>query len=130
VDATIGDTQGKGTINNRKPALSINDVAQNEGNNGTSNMNFTVTPNFIYDAAITVTLTTSDGSAKQPGDYKKLEAEVTIPAGSTSAQKSVNIKGDTLYEVNESFNVNLTNAVGATILDSQGIGTILNDDSP
>jgi hypothetical protein len=33
-----------------------------------------------------------------------------------------------VVEPNETFFVNLTNAVGATIFDSQGIGTIVNDD--
>ena len=43
--------------------------------------------------------------------------------------KSVNVIGDTLAESNDTFFVNLTNAVNATISDAQGLGTILNDDA-
>ena len=42
---------------------------------------------------------------------------------------SVTINGDTKVEANETFNVVLSNATnGATISDSQGVGTITNDD--
>src|SRR6185369_1776849 len=37
-------------------------------------------------------------------------------------------KGDTLNEVNETFFVNLSGAVNATIADSQGMGTIIDND--
>ena len=43
---------------------------------------------------------------------------------------TVNVIGNTMVEPNETFVVNLSNAVGATIFDSQGVGTILNDDGP
>jgi hypothetical protein len=38
------------------------------------------------------------------------------------------VKGDTTVEANETFKVNLSAAIGAIISDSQGIGTIKNDD--
>ena len=36
--------------------------------------------------------------------------------------------GDNRKEPNETFFINLSNAVNASILDGQGVGTILNDD--
>jgi len=41
----------------------------------------------------------------------------------------VPIIGDTLDENSETFVVNLSNAVGATLLDGQAIGTIEQDDT-
>ncbi len=41
---------------------------------------------------------------------------------------TVNVLGNTVVEPNETFVVNLSGATGATILDSQGVGTISNDD--
>ena len=41
---------------------------------------------------------------------------------------SVAVLGDTLAEANETFAVNLSGAVNATLADSQGLGTILDDD--
>ena len=41
---------------------------------------------------------------------------------------TVKVVGDTVVEPNETFFVTLSNAVGATIFDGQGLGTITNDD--
>ena len=40
------------------------------------------------------------------------------------------VVGDTLDELDETFQVNLTNPSNATIADGQGIGTIVDDDQP
>src|SRR6185312_8027902 len=42
---------------------------------------------------------------------------------------NVTVIGDTTFESNETFFVNLSTAVNATISDNQGAGTINNDDS-
>ena len=43
---------------------------------------------------------------------------------------TVQVKGDTDVEPNETFKVNLSDATGnATIVDGQGVGTITNDDA-
>ena len=38
------------------------------------------------------------------------------------------VNGDTVTESNETFFVNVSGVVGATVTDSQGLGTINNDD--
>jgi hypothetical protein len=43
---------------------------------------------------------------------------------------NVNVSGDLEVEPDETFFVNLTNPSGATLADSQGLGTIVNDDRP
>jgi hypothetical protein len=43
---------------------------------------------------------------------------------------TVSINGDTLDEPDETFFVNLSTAVNATISDDRGIGTITDDDTP
>ena len=40
------------------------------------------------------------------------------------------VNGDTFFEPNETFFVNISNVTGATIIDGQGVGTINNDDCP
>ncbi|MDD1460077.1 hypothetical protein MEO39_08225, partial [Dolichospermum sp. ST_sed2] len=47
----------------------------------------------------------------------------------TSKTITVPIIGDTAVEANETFLVNLSNPTNATIADSQGLGTITNDDT-
>ena len=41
---------------------------------------------------------------------------------------TVLVNGDVLDEANETFTLNLTNAVNVTIADPQGTGTITDDD--
>jgi endoglucanase len=53
---------------------------------------------------------------------------LTFQPGETSRTISVSIKGDRKREANETFSVQLSNAVGATIDDGVATVTILNDD--
>src|SRR5262249_49900732 len=48
--------------------------------------------------------------------------------GDTTKPITVVVNGDTVNEPNETFFVNLSSALNATIADGQGVGTILNDD--
>ena len=54
---------------------------------------------------------------------------LNFAAGVTTQTITLNITNDAVYELTENFNVNLTNAVQATISDAQGIGTILDNDA-
>src|SRR5262249_40289424 len=49
-------------------------------------------------------------------------------AGVTSQTVTILVNGDRTKEPDETFYVNLSNPVSAVITDSQGVGTILNDD--
>ena len=55
-------------------------------------------------------------------------AQRTVCAPGGSASITVTVRGDKKEEANETFAVNLTGATDGTISDSQGIGTIVNDD--
>ena len=46
----------------------------------------------------------------------------------TTQTVTVQVQGDLLDEIDETFFVNLTSPTNATILDGQGIGTITDDD--
>ena len=112
------------------PTASVNDVSVTEGDSGSVNATFTVTLSNPYSQPITITYGTSNGTAAAPGDYTSTSGSVTIPAGSTSATVTVPVLGDTIYEANESFSVNLTGADnGVTFTDATGTGTIMNDDA-
>lgn len=113
------------------PNLSINDVSQNEGNSGTTNLNFTVSLSSPAPAGgVTFDIATADGTATVAGnDYaaNSLTAQ-TISAGNSTYSFTVAVNGDTTVEINETFFVNVTNVTGATVTDGQGQGTIDNDD--
>jgi hypothetical protein len=131
-NATIADAQGTGTItdNDPSPTLAINDVTVTEGNTGTVNAVFTVTLSTVSGQTVTVNYATANGTASSSSDYTSRSGTLTFPAGTTTQTITVPVVGDTLDEPNETFVVNLSGATNATIADSQGVGTIVDDDPP
>ncbi|GCE61347.1 endo-1,3-1,4-beta-glycanase ExsH [Microcystis aeruginosa NIES-4285] len=134
-NVTLADNQGQGTINNNDSAsIAITDVTITEGNSGTTNAVFTVTLSNPVDTAVTVNYATADGTATTTdNDYTAIAATPLIfNAGETSKTITVAVNGDTKVESNETFFVNLSslnaNGRNVTIADSQGQGTITNDD--
>jgi hypothetical protein len=112
--------------------VAITDVAGNEGNSGVTQFVFEVTISSAPPPgqAVTVDYTTVGGTAIAPGDYQPVSGTLTFTSGSPTLQRIVvNVNGDTLVEVNETFSVVLTNLVGdAAFNDLTGLGTIFNDD--
>ncbi|WP_428381880.1 Calx-beta domain-containing protein [Nevskia ramosa] len=131
--AVIGDAQGIGTILNDDgvvtPSLSISDVSVTEGNAGTVNAAFTVSLSAAASGPVTVAYATADGTATAGSDYVAGNGTLSFAAGTTTQTVNVLVNGDTVVEPNETFFVNLSAASGATIADSQGIGTVVNDDA-
>jgi hypothetical protein len=129
-NATIADAWGTGTILDNEPRISINDVSTSEGNGKTSKLfTFTVSLAAAYDQAVTVNYATVNGTATAGSDYQSKTSSVTFAPGETSKTITVAVTGDRLKESNETFFVNLLGASSGEITDSQGLGTILNDDS-
>ncbi|MBI5653890.1 MAG: hypothetical protein HZC40_26095, partial [Chloroflexi bacterium] len=112
--------------------LSINDVSVTEGNSGTTLATFTVNLSAPAGAGgVTFDIATQDNSATTANsDYvaRSLTAQ-SIAQGNSTYLFSVTVNGDTNVEGNETFYVNVTNVVGATLSDGQGLGTINNDDT-
>ena len=123
-------------LNSCPLSLSINDVSLNEGDSGPTTFTFTVTLSAAAPAGgVTFDIATADGMAQdgnpagEDSDYvAKAETGRTISAGSSSATFSVTVNGDGAVEPNETFFVNVSNVTGAAVSDSQGLGTIINDD--
>jgi trimeric autotransporter adhesin len=113
------------------PTLSINDVSVAEGNSGTQILTFTVTRTGTTASAVSFNYATADGTATAvSGDYVATSGTGSIAAGGATGITtiSVTINGDLLFEANETFFVNLSLPVNATIADAQGMGTITNED--
>jgi len=130
-NATLSDSQGLGAITNddaNPVGLRINDVSITEGNRNTRNATFTITLTSPLSNAVTVNFATANGTATAGVDYSATSGSVRIRAGRTSATVSVVGFGDRTAEADETFFVNLTSANGTSIIDGQGVGTILNDD--
>jgi hypothetical protein len=108
--------------------LAVADASVLEGNRGSNNVAVAVTLSSGSSQAITVSYRTVDGTAKAKEDYTATSGTLTFQPGETSRTISVSIKGDRKREANETFTVELFNAVGGTVGDAVATGTILNDD--
>src|SRR5207244_3293441 len=131
VNATISDNQGAGTIVNEigRATSRERDESQDEGNVGPTVFTFTVSLSSASFLTITVDFATADGTATTAdGDYVAASGTVTFLPGVTSQPVAVTVNGNTKFEPNETFFVNPSNPVNATISDNQGAGTIVNDD--
>ena len=101
-----------------------------EGNSGTKNAGFLVTLSALSGLPASVDFATAPGTATPGSDYTAVTGTLTIPVGHLTGTINIPIKGDAVVEDDETFFVNLSNPVNVTIADTQGQGTILNDDVP
>jgi len=113
---------------NPAPSLSINDVSIAEGDSGTKTANFTVTLSATSHLQVNVDYATANNSAVSGSDYQSTSGTLTFAPGDTTKTISVTINGELNFETDETYFVNLSAPVNATIADSQGQGTIQNDD--
>ncbi|QOV90034.1 Calx-beta domain-containing protein [Humisphaera borealis] len=132
--ATFADSQAVATIVNDDQAvtvagLSVNDVSITEGAGATTkNLAFTVSLSKKVAKAVTFSYATQGNTAASGTDFVAKTGTATIAANALSVVVNVVIKGDAVYEPDETFYLKLSNAVNATILDNTGIGKIVNDE--
>jgi uncharacterized repeat protein (TIGR01451 family) len=109
--------------------LTIDDARFPEGNAGTTPGVFTV---HLQPANATETATVDYevlGITANAGfDFLATQGTLSFRAGETAKTLSVPIIGDTLDEGDETFTVQLSNPVNASILRGAAIGTIVDDD--
>ncbi len=110
------------------PTLSAIDVTVPEGTGGTSDAVVTVSLNPTVAAPVTVAYQTANGTAVAPGDYTASSGVVTFPPGSGAQAVIVPVVGDATDEATETFTVELSNSVNASIGDGSAIVSIQDDD--
>lgn len=137
-DYDLGDpASATGTINNDDVAtIVINDVSAPEGTGSDSTFSFTVSlaggvlagsggVSVDYEVLAGVTNPATAGD-----DFTAvISSTANISVGNNSTTIDVTVSGDGNDELDETFVVNLSNAVNATLPDNQALGTIVNDDS-
>lgn len=113
--------------------LTINDVTVDEGDSGTTTFTFTVNLSTAAPpGGVTFDIATQDNTATVANnDYiSRSLTRQTIAAGQQTSSFDVIVNGDLNIELSESFFVNVANVSGGLVGDGQGVGTIVNDDSP
>jgi hypothetical protein len=93
-------------------------------------MMFSVTLSAASNLVVTVNVATADTSANAGTDYQHATGTLTFNPGETTKTVSINIIGDLTNEFDETLQLNLSGPTNAAIADSQGVGTITNDDAP
>jgi hypothetical protein len=129
-NATIGAAQAAATIVNDDgmPVVSIANVSIIEGQAGTTAATFTLTLSGASDLPVSVNYVTGDGTAAAGSDYAAASGVASFAPGATSSEIIVLVNGDAANELDETFQVSLTAATGATLDVAQATGTIVNDD--
>jgi hypothetical protein len=109
--------------------LRVSDVTKTESNSGLKGFTFTVSLNHPPVHTVTVDYATAEGTASAGSDYVAKSGTLTFPKGATLRTVVVFVKGDRVREADETFFLNLSNpSSNAFVADSQGRGTIVNDD--
>jgi hypothetical protein len=135
LDAIGGTVSAVGTIVNDDPPVVVtfaDAAAITEGASGSRTARFPVTVSSPSGDPIQVTYQTVDGTATVANnDYQAKSATLVIPAGAPSDTIRITVIGDTRFEADETFFVNITSVVGAVNGGPATVqGTILNDDGP
>ncbi|HEY6167488.1 MAG TPA: Calx-beta domain-containing protein [Verrucomicrobiae bacterium] len=110
------------------PSLSIDDPTVTEGNTGTVNAVFTVQLSPASSRTVSVAFATDDVTAVAPGDYVSTNGTLIFNPGQTSKTIVVAVRGDTLSEDDETFDINLFNPTNAMLVKAQGECTIFDND--
>ena len=81
-------------------------------------------------SAASLDFSTMDGTATAGADYTTFNSTVSIPAGATNALISIDVLPDNFFELPETFKLNLSNPSVGTLMTTQAVAIILNDDNP
>jgi Calx-beta domain len=132
VGATIADGEGEGTINDNDAPPSVSTVATMtvpEGNTGdTPFASIDVTLSAPSGRNVFVDYGTVDVSATAGSDYGQTSGTLSFPAGETQATVAVPVTGDDDAEGDETFDLDLSNPVNATLGTHPAVVTIQDND--
>ncbi|MBW4420628.1 MAG: DUF4347 domain-containing protein [Myxacorys californica WJT36-NPBG1] len=128
-DLSAVSNQGTGTIlaDDFRPTFSIQNVTAPEGNSATTPFTFKVDLSNPSSETITVQYDTKSGTA-DTSDYTQSTGTLTFAPSEQSKTITVQVTGDTQYEPDETFTVELSNPANATLPPSSATGTIQNDE--
>ena len=114
------------------PTLTVaaDEISQNEGDQDSTPFTFTITRegDLTSDSSVQWTLVngTTDNNDFVSGSLPS--GNLTFANGSSSQTISIDVAGDTLFENDENFSIQLLSADNATIKNSSASASIINDD--
>lgn len=125
--AVVLDPLGQGTIvdDDTPPSLAVGDLTVTEPLSGSVEASFRISLSHAWDVPVSVAFATRAGTATANVDYLSRSGIATIPAGQLSTQVAVEVLFDPGDEGDETFFLDLSAPVGATLLDAVGQATIV-----
>jgi len=111
------------------PVISIDDVAVVEGDVGTTDAVFTISLSTTSDSQVSVNYATAAGTATSGVDYLPASGIAVFPPQTLTQTITVLVVGDLEPEADETYTVELTAPVNASMGDPSGAGTIIDDDA-
>jgi Ca2+-binding RTX toxin-like protein len=111
------------------PRLAISDSTVIEGDSGATQATFQASLNAAFTKQVTVGYATASGSAMSGADFQAASGSLAFAPGELVKSVVVNVVGDQGVEPDETFFVDLSSPVNATISDGRGAATIRNDDT-
>lgn len=131
-NASVSDSVAIGTIvdDDGPPTLTINDVVVTEGTGGNMAATFNVTLSPVGTSEVVVHYVTANDTAVADEDFDPKNGSLTFLVGQTSKEIVVPIISDNVDEgISETFSMQLLDPTNATIADSIGQATIVDDDT-
>lgn len=113
-------------LDDDNPGIFTGNVVAGEGD-GVARCLITLTS--PYTEPITISYSTSPGSAEEVSDFEQTSGTVVIPAGALVKEFLISIEDDAVSEESETFTVNVTSDFG-TIQDATMVITIVDNDRP
>ena len=132
IGATVPDPTAEGLIfddDGPQRIVSVSNPTVTESNLFNRTMTFTVTLKRPSLVNTTIRVSTQNGTALAGSDYQAItNKDIAIPIGTIVKQVSVTIKGDFANEPNETVKLRIVSATGMLIDDTEGVGTIVDND--
>ncbi|MDQ3946757.1 MAG: hypothetical protein M3357_16705 [Actinomycetota bacterium] len=110
------------------PTISVSDAAAGEGDEGTAEAVFTIFLGSPTSEGVSVRYSTVAGTAGEGADFLPVDGIVGFEPGESRKNVAVPVVGDTDDETDETFSLTLYGPQGGPLLDSVGLGRIVDDD--
>jgi hypothetical protein len=116
-------------IDDDASTLTVEGGTAAEGDQGTTDVVFTVARHGSVDGTATVAYQTAESTAKAGTDFLQTAGNLTFLPGEVSKQVRVPVVSDDVQEAAETFFLDLSGADNATVPDTRATGTIVDDDA-
>lgn len=107
-------------------SLSLGNVTEVRNSKEETTFHFVIDVNPVNTKEIRVNYTTKDGTAISGKDYTAVSGILTIPANQLTGYIDVIVSADSIRMIDQTFTLELSSPVNATLSSNQATGTILN----